>query len=873
MSTESTHTPMMQQYLTIKSQYPETLLFYRMGDFYELFYDDAHKAAKLLDISLTTRGKSNGEPIAMAGVPYHAAENYLSRLVKQGLSVAICEQVGDVTNKGPVAREVVRVITPATVAEESFTDSHDSNILMAVFENKTRIGIAYLEFTQGELKVLEIKREDNTLHDQVHRLKAKELLTCESSSDEIQPNLRNEQISIQKRPEWEFQLMGAKKLIQQYFGQNALTDELNKKPLAVSAAGALLNYLENTQKATPKHLHNITIESNENLLNIDASSRRNLELETSLSGKGNHTLFAIINKCQTALGNRLLKQWFKSPTKDHHILNSRQDAIQDLIQQSAIDGIQELLKQTQDIERIASRIALNSAKPKDLIALRHTLSILPDLKATIENNQHDPLLIAHAKHLTLLPQILALLNASLVDEPPITIRDGGVIKEGFDAHLDELRNISQHAGDYLIQLEQQQRERTGINTLKVSFNKVHGYYIEISKAHKVELPVDYTRRQTLKNAERYITPELKSFEDKILSSAEKALAYEKSLYQDILEEILVVYQDLQQTAKAIAEIDVLSNLAERAITLKLNRPQLSKDKVLDIKDGRHLVIEALSKSPFIANSNRLDQQKHLQIITGPNMGGKSTYMRQIAHIVFLTHLGSFIPAQSALIGDIDAIYTRIGASDDISSGRSTFMVEMTECAHILRHATDKSLVLMDEIGRGTSTFDGLALAMACAEKLLKIEAYTLFATHYFELTHLAAQYPTLENIHFEATEYKDNIIFLHQAKPGAALKSYGIQVAKLAGVPHDVLKNAKKILSRLEMRDNDPYAPIQQSLDFSFTAHHDHDDKHDNSIAHDYELVIEKLKALDPNKLTPIEAMMTLFDLKSTLEATEKQLI
>lgn len=860
MLIESTHTPMMQQYLRIKAEYPYTLLFYRMGDFYELFYEDAHKAAQLLDISLTTRGKSNGEPIAMAGVPYHAAENYLSRLVKQGLSVAICEQVGNVNNKGPIAREVVRVITPATVAEESFTDSNDSNILMSVIGNKTRIGIAYLEFTQGELKVLELICRPNTLNEQIYRLKAKELLLCETKSDDIKSNLRHENISIQTRPEWEFQLLGAKKLIQNYFGQNALTDELNKKPLAVSAAGSLLHYLENTQKETPKHLHNIMIESDESLLSIDATSRRNLELETSLSGRENHTLFAIINKCQTVLGNRLLKQWFKSPTKDHNILYARQNAINDLISKTVINDIQDTLKQTQDIERIASRIALNSSKPKDLISLRHTLSVIPKLKAIIECNQEDPLLKGHANHLNLLPQILILLTQALVDEPPITLRDGGIIKEGFDSTLDELRNISQHAGDYLIQLEQKERIKTGINTLKVSFNKVHGYYIEISKARKLELPVDYTRRQTLKNAERYITPELKSFEDKILSSAEKALAYEKNLYQEVLDKILEVYQSLQQTAKALAEIDVLTNLAKRAITLKLNCPRLSKDKILAIEDGRHLVIEALSKSPFIANSSKLDQQKHLQIITGPNMGGKSTYMRQIAHIVFLTHIGSFVPAKNALIGDIDAIYTRIGASDDIISGRSTFMVEMTECAHILRHATDKSLVLMDEIGRGTSTFDGLALAMACAEKLLKTKAYTLFSTHYFELTYLAAQHQKLENLHFEATEYKDNIIFLHQAKLGAALKSYGIQVAKLAGIPSDVINNAKKILSRLEVPDNNPYAPIQQNLNFSFRSNR----------SNDYELVIEKLKALDLNQLKPIEAKRSLYELKTMIDLIAK---
>ncbi len=860
---ESLHTPMMQQYLHIKSQYPNTLLFYRMGDFYELFYEDAHKAAKLLDISLTTRGKSNGESIAMAGVPHHAAENYLSRLIKQGLSIAICEQIGDVNGKGPVAREVVRVITPGTVSEESFIDSYDNNVLMAIFQNKSRIGIAYLEYTQGEIHLLEFPQQPTAILDQVSRLKAKEILVIDEFASDLRNLFTNEDISIQARPQWEFQLMSAKKLIQGYFGQNTLTDELAKLHLAICAAGGLLHYLEITQKATPKHLQSISIEENDKLLNVDASTRKNLELDSSLSGKQSHTLFATMNKCRTALGNRLLKQWFKSPTRDQALLKIRQAAIKDLMAANAIEGIQAQLSQTQDIERIASRIALNTCKPKDLIALRHTLSILPKLQSIIKSTQQDPCLIKLANQLSLLPELVTLLNDALIDDPPVTIRDGGVIKEGFDPELDELRNINRNAGSYLMKLEQQERKRTGINSLKVNFNKVHGYYIEISKTHSIQLPDEYTRRQTLKNAERYITPELKAFEDKILSSNEKALTYEKHLYQMLLQKILEQYTLLQQTAKSIAQLDVLTNLAERAISLKLNCPILSNNLGIKIEEGRHLVIEQLSNQPFIANDSQLDEHKHLQIITGPNMGGKSTYMRQIAHIVFLAHIGSFVPAKMAQIGEIDAIFTRIGAADDISSGRSTFMVEMTECAHILRNASDKSLVLMDEVGRGTSTFDGLALAMACAEKLIKIKAYTLFATHYFELTHLAAQYSNVENIHFEATEYRDNIVFLHHAKEGAALKSYGIQVAKLAGVPQDVLNNAKSILKRLEARDTDPYAPTQQSFDFTIIPIPENQNTQRESH---YKELIDILESIDPNKITPIEAMSTLYSLKSLLD-------
>ena len=853
----SIHTPMMQQYLSIKSEYPNTLLFYRMGDFYELFYEDAYKASELLDICLTSRGKSNGQTVAMAGIPCHAAENYLSRLVKKGLSVAICEQIGNTKNKGPMTREVVRVITPATVSEESFIESDDSNVLVSLFKEHSQLGIAYLQFTQGELKVLESHCQNNSINDQINRLKAKEILICENQFKEIKSYLSNEKIFFQMRPQYEFRLRSAKKIIKKYFKES--NKPLINKPLAMVAAGGLLHFLESTQKSRPRHLQNITIESDDNLLSIDTTSRRNLELEESICGKEDHTLFAIMNKCQTSLGVRLFRQWFKSPRKDYETLTKRQNAIKDILNQSTITDIQKILKKTQDIERIASRIALNSVKPKDLVALSYTLKILPQLKNILSKHK-DPFLKLQNNNLNALPDILNLLSQALVEQPPTTIRDGGVIKKGFNKELDKLRSIKQDSNDYIIKLEQEERIRVGINTLKIGYNRVHGYHIEISRTANVKLPSDYVRRQTLKNTERYITPKLKNFEDKILSSAEKTIMYEKLLYQQIIETILNSYQILQKTAKAVANIDVIVNLAERSVALQLKCPIFTEKKVINIKDGRHLSVEILSKSPFIANSTYLDESKSLQIITGPNMGGKSTYMRQISHIIFLAHIGSFVPAKNAVIGEIDGIYTRIGASDNISSGRSTFMVEMTECAYILQNATNKSLILMDEVGRGTSTIDGLSLAMACVEKLLKINAYTLFSTHYFELTNLSHKYPKLENIHFKVTEHKDDIVFLHQVKPGAAFKSYGIQVAKIAGIPNDVLKNAKDILAYL-MKIN--------SYNYSIDKYNSNPNKlqsNNNSC----QALIEKIKTIKLDHITPMEAIITLYNLKQSLDNLEK---
>ncbi|MBK2124634.1 DNA mismatch repair protein MutS [Fangia hongkongensis] len=855
--TATQHTPMMQQYLSIKSEYPNTLVFYRMGDFYELFYEDAHKAAKLLDISLTTRGKSNGEPIAMAGVPYHAAENYLAKLVKQGLSVAICEQVGEVSNKGPVAREVVRVITPGTVSEESFLDSSESNVILSVLQTAKKTALAYLNYTQGEIKLITLNERKSTLNDELIRLKAKEVLIDESQLEQLQSFALENAISLVPRGEWEFQLMPSKKLINEVFGQQS-EEALKAYPLAVCAAGALINYIIETQKSIPSHLSSIAIEKTDTLLNIDIASRKNLELDHAITGNHKRTLLSVMDHCKSALGKRLLREWFKEPTTAMNVITTRQSIISTLVESNAIEHIQSTLSYIQDIERISSRIALGTAKPKDLVALKDTLNHLPQLKTQLDQFQHNEHIKALGLNLILLPELSQTLNHALVDEPPVTIKDGGVIKKGYDAELDTLKRFSHNSHEYLLELEKKEKARTGISGLKIGYNKVHGYYIEITKAQHKELPCDYIRRQTLKNAERYVTDELKAFEDKILSAKEKALSYEKHLYQSLLLQINEHFSTLQILAKAIAKTDVYTNLAERALTLKLTAPAFTQKNILKIEASRHLVIEQTLNTPFIANDATLDNSRKFQIITGPNMGGKSTYMRQIAHVVFLAYIGSFVPAKSALIGPTDAIFTRIGAHDDISSGRSTFMVEMTECAHILKNATQNSLVLMDEIGRGTSTFDGLSLAMATAEKLIALNSYTLFATHYFELTALSQKYKTATNIHFEATEHQETIVFLHHAKAGPALKSYGIQVAKLAGVPADVIKKAKAILHQLEADSITPYTPKQMMLDLQETPK--------NSASSSYDELIDKLNALDPNSLTPIQALSVLDELKSLIK-------
>ncbi len=849
----SQHTPMMQQYLRIKAQYPEHLLFYRMGDFYELFYDDAEKAAALLDITLTTRGKSAGAPIPMAGVPYHSVESYLAKLVKAGLSVAICEQVGDpAASKGPVERKVVRIVTPGTLTEESLLDAAHDNLLAAVYEAGTQWGLAWLDVSSGRFEGCACDTLAQ-LHAELSRLRPAELLFPET--------LPAEKLALEKvgdppstpLPDWHFDPASSReRLLQRFKVQSLAAFGLENTPALVGAAGALLHYAEQMLQHNLTHLYPPKRIHLDDTLILDTISRRNLELTESLHGNDRHTLAGILDTCRTPMGSRMLRRWISQPLRNRAAITARQDAIAALLEGWAFDSLRETLKPVGDVERILSRVALYSARPRDLLQLGQALTQLPELAEQL----HDlPALHTLAEACAPQPELAELIQRAIVDNPPMLIRDGGVIREGYDAELDELRALRDEAGDFLLALEERERTHSGIPTLKVGYNKVHGYYIEVSKSYSDQVPVHYQRRQTLKNAERYITPELKAFEDKILSAGEKALAREKWLYQQLLETLNGHLAPLQRLADALAELDVLATLAERADALDLHRPVLSDAPGLQIEQGRHLTVEALTSEPFIPNDTRLTDAR-MQIITGPNMGGKSTYMRQTALIVVLAHMGAFVPAQKAVIGPVDRIFTRIGASDDLTSGRSTFMVEMTETANILHHATEQSLVLLDEIGRGTSTFDGLALAWAVAEAMAQRGSYTLFATHYFELTALAEQLPHVANVHLDAVEHGDRIVFMHQVKPGPASQSYGLQVAALAGVPRSVIARARAKLRELE----------RSALNQSPTPQLGLFDPIENATPNP---ILKFIDTLDPDSLTPREALETLYKLKEMRNESE----
>lgn len=891
MQNNQQHTPMMQQYLSIKAKHSDILLFYRMGDFYELFFDDAIKASNLLNITLTSRGQSSGTPIPMAGVPFHAVDNYLAKLIKMGESVAICEQIGDpATSKGPVTREVTRIITPGTVTDEAFLEERHDNLLMAIHQDeKTHIiGMAWLDLTNGNLNISQVATLDD-LNNELARLQPAELLLNDSC--ELYVKLKHLK-GLRPRPPWEFMYNNAHKALLEQFKVNSLDcfGNIHDFPHAITATGCLLAYVKNTQRCHVPHIWNIKIDSHSDDLILDAVSQKNLELTTNINGGHENTLIAIYDKTATSMGSRLLKRWLKRPTSNQSIIKSRQESIKAILDFDMFNTLHHTLRQIGDIERIVARIALKTARPRDLVQLRQALSTLPNLHKLLQNFDDLPNL-EHLKQLQntlhILPDITEMLINALVDNPPVVIRDGNVIKENFDTELDELRNLTNNAGQFLCELEQQERQRTGINTLKVSYNKVHGYYIEISRGQAEHAPANYIRRQTLKNAERYITPELKTFEDKALSSQSRALAREKFLYEQLLEFLCKFLRELQETASSIAEIDVLTNLAERAYSLNLNPPQMSEELIIKIIAGRHPVIEQINKqnNPFVPNDIELNAQQRMFIITGPNMGGKSTYMRQTALIVILAHIGSFVPATSAIIGPIDRIFTRIGASDDLTSGRSTFMVEMTETATILHNATPHSLVLMDEIGRGTSTFDGLSLAWACAEYLAqKTQSLTLFATHYFELTHLSEQVSSIHNLHFTATEYDDNLVFLHSVKNGPASKSYGLQVALLAGIPRYVIDLAKQKLLQLETNENNFFVAdtseqnLQKMLLQSTSQNISQDTpqnisqeklQHIKQIQEQYNVktqeILQQLKFLDPNNLTPKDALEMIYNLHSAL--------
>ncbi len=834
----SQHTPMMQQYLRIKAQYPEHLLFYRMGDFYELFYEDAEKAARLLDITLTKRGKSAGAPIPMAGVPYHSAEGYLAKLVQAGESVAICEQVGDpATSKGPVERKVVRIVTPGTLLEESLLEAGQDNLLAATFEYKGRYALAWLDVASGRFEGCEC---DNLpqLQAELARLKPAELLLPEGSvlTDQISA-------SITPLPEWHFEPeTGQNKLKAQFQTEDLRAFGVENTPALQGALGALLYYAQTMLQQDLTHLMGFKRVYLDDTLILDAVSRRNLEITENLHGEEKHTLASILDTTHTPMGSRLLKRWLSQPLRDRAVVEARHNAIESLLNHELFETIREALKPIGDIERILARVALHSARPRDLVHLGAALNQLPELYPLLSHTALSFLATSLAPQ----PALAELLSRAIIDNPPMLIRDGGVIAPGYDEELDELRALRDQAGEFLLQLEQDEKARTGIPTLKVGYNRVHGYFIEVSKSYSDQVPPEYIRRQTLKGAERYITPELKAFEDKILSAGEKALAREKWLYQQLLTQLNEHLMPLQQAAQALAQLDVLAAMAERTQTLDLTRPVLTDTPGIDIHQGRHLTVEALSAEPFIPNDCRLVEAR-MQMITGPNMGGKSTYMRQTALIVLMAYAGCYVPAKSAHIGPVDRIFTRIGASDDLTSGRSTFMVEMSETANILHHATEHSLVLLDEIGRGTSTFDGLALAWAVAEHMAKkVRAHTLFATHYFELTHLAQQLPEVMNVHLDAVEHGDKIIFMHQVRPGPASQSYGLQVAALAGVPRTVIQHARKKLRELEQHAL-PMAH-QPQLDLFETTEPDP--------------ILAFIETLNPDDMTPKQALETLYTLK-----------
>lgn len=850
------HTPGMQQYLRIKAQYPKMLLFYRMGDFYELFYEDAHRAAKLLSITLTSRGQSAGKPIPMAGIPYHAAESYLAKLVKLGESVAICEQTSDpATSKGPVERKVVRIITPGTVTDEALLEEKRDNLLVALHNQENLFGIATLDLTSGKLTILQVTGKEALLGE-LERLKPAELLMSEDS-----PYLQLlNHGGLRQRPAWEFDSTQAERLLTEQFKTQDLSGfGCEEFQVAIIASGCLLQYVKDTQKTALPHILGLTIERSEESILLDAATQRNLELVNNLQGGANNTLAELIDHTATSMGSRLLRRWLKRPLRDHSILLKRQEAISDLQNCQTTHELYSILRNLGDIERILSRIALKSARPRDLGQLRYALELLPKIQKLLALN-HAAKITELQQDLGEFPEIFNLLGKAIVENPPVVIRDGGVIAAGYHLELDEIRNLSQHADQFLLHLETREKELTGIATLKVGYNRIHGYYIEISRNQAVQAPLEYLRRQTLKNAERFITPALKEFEDKILSSRSRALALEKMIYEELLEQLCSHLLPLQTMARALAELDVLNNLAIRATALKLVKPEFRSDLGIQITAGRHLIVEQCITTPFVPNDTVLNDQRSLLIITGPNMGGKSTYMRQVALITILAYIGSFVPATKVVLGPIDRIFTRIGAADDLAGGRSTFMVEMTETANILNNATAHSLVLMDEIGRGTSTFDGLALAWATASHLaIKIKALTLFATHYFELTHLPKIIPPIHNIHLDAMEHEDRIIFLHLVHAGPANKSYGLQVAQLAGMPAAVINEAKQKLKQLES-----YA---EAADFTAPNATNNMAEQPLSSAQpsQHSAVISKLQAVDPNTLSPKEALEFLFKLQHEL--------
>jgi DNA mismatch repair protein MutS len=856
MATDSLqHTPMMQQYLRIKAQHPDVLLFYRMGDFYEMFYEDARRAAALLDIALTARGQSAGEPIAMAGVPVVSVENYLARLVRRGESVAICEQVGDpATSKGPVDRQVVRVVTPGTLVEESLLERQRESLLAALVSDGARHGLAWLDLASGRFCVSELDGEPE-VSAELERLRPAELLLPEDQRRDDQPAAR-------LRPPWHFDRDAAQRLLTGQFGTRDLAGfDAADLSTGLRAAGALLQYAQDTQKAALPHIRSLNVLRRDECLQLDATTRRNLELDRSLSGNEDATLFALLDRTTTGMGSRELRRWLNRPLRDRHVLRQRHAAIATLCGSRLHQAIADALKPVGDLERILARVALRSARPRDLVQLRASLAALPALRTLLATCDSPLLADLHSRTGEHRVQH-SLLQRAIAEEPSAMLRDGDVIATGYDPALDQLRRISTSTDGFLLELELRERERSGIAQLKLGYNRVQGFFIEIPRAHAERVPADYLRRQTVKSAERFITPELKRFEDEVLGARDKSLALEKELYDALLAELVVALPVLQESATAIASLDALASLAQRADSLQWVEPVLVDEPVYQVSAGRHPVVEQFSSTRFVPNDITFDDSRRMLIVTGPNMGGKSTYMRQAALIAVLAHMGSFVPAASATIGPMDRVFTRIGAADDLAGGRSTFMVEMTETASILHNATAQSLVLMDEIGRGTSTFDGLSLAWAVARSLAtRVRAFTLFATHYFELTTLAQEIPGIVNLHLDATEHADELVFLHAVREGPANRSYGLAVAKLAGVPREVIGAAREYLATLESQGQGPAPTWTPQAELPLFA------------PRTPSPLVLQLAELKPDELSPRDALQLIYDLhRAALESLRREM-
>jgi DNA mismatch repair protein MutS len=848
-------TPMIAQYLKIKADYPDTLLFYRMGDFYELFFDDAKKASALLNISLTARSKSSENPVPMCGIPYHAADNYLAKLLKNGESIAICEQVGvvDKSSKTPVERKVVRLVTPGTLTEETLLQENQDSVITAIFQNKAtsgkdKIGLASINLSAGIFSLSETDKK--SLSSNLTKINPSEILISEELQySEGQLDISDDWTIVTQAP-WLFDFDTSYKTLTAHFNTKDLVgfgcEQMNN---AICAAGCVFNYVRQTDQQAINVVTSITVLRQDDYLYLDNSTYLNLEIEKSLLGNYNHSLIYYLDKTATPMGARLLRRWLRQPLQNHSEIQNRLESVTAL--ENQFEPLNNSLKQINDLERILTRIVLNSAKPRDLSRLRDSLEILPQIQEQLKTTHG--FLTNIKNNIATFPEIIALLKSAIIDEPPLLIRDGGVIKEGFDAQLDTLRNIQKNASDYLLDLERREQEATGYTNLKVKYNRVHGYYIEITRLHSNKVPEHYIRKQTLKSAERFTTIELKEFEEKMLSASSKALALEKKIYQDFLATLQKDSQRLKTTTNNLATLDVLNTFAQIAQIYNLNKPTLSDDNLIDIKEGRHLIVEQMIKENFTPNDVVFNKANKMHLITGPNMGGKSTYMRQIALIVLLTHIGCFVPATYANIGVVDRIFTRIGSSDNLAKGMSTFMVEMSETANILHNATKNSLVLIDEIGRGTSTFDGLSLAWSIAIDLAKdINAYTLFATHYFELTQLEQQFKTIKNVHLDAIEHEDTIVFLHHVKSGAASKSYGLQVASLAGLPQKTITIAKAKLTSLELTPTTKQTGQTQLPLFEAPIK-----------THP---VIKKLETLDIDELTPKQALDLLYTLKKDVK-------